>query len=89
MPKRTLRNNSKITYLLQQTLKDIEHIYRDIAGFDMSYDEFKNLCRETWKEKNNYLLLTRLEVKNGKKCMICNESNPQMDLFETHAKRAS
>ena len=45
-PKRTIRNNSKIIILFQQTLKNVEHIYRDIAGFDMVYDEFKSLCRE-------------------------------------------
>ena len=34
LPKRTIRNNSNIITLFQQTLKDVEHIYRDIAGFD-------------------------------------------------------
>ena len=53
LPKRTIRNNSNIIIFFQQTLKDVEHIYRDIAGFDMSYDEFKSLCREAWKEKYN------------------------------------
>ena len=67
MPKRTIKNNSIIIILFQQTLKDVEHIYKDIAGFDMSYDEFKSLCREAWKEKNNYLLVNRLEDENGKK----------------------
>ena len=37
LPKTTIRNNSNIIILFQQTLKDVEHIYRDIAGFDMSY----------------------------------------------------
>ena len=55
VPKRTIRNNSNKIILFQQTLKDIEHIYKDIAGFDMSYDELKELCREAWKEKYNYL----------------------------------
>ena len=50
VPKRTIRNNSNIIILFQQTLKDVEHIYRDIAGFDMSYDEFTSLCREAWKK---------------------------------------
>ena len=80
-PKRTIRNNSNITVLFQQTLKDVEHIYRDIAGFDMSYDEFKSLCKEAWRDKYNYLLLNRLEDKNGSKYMICNESNPQYQIF--------
>ena len=28
LPKRTIRNNSNILVLFQQTLKDVEHIYR-------------------------------------------------------------
>ena len=81
LPKRTIRNNSNIIILFQQTLKDVEHIYRDIAGFDMSYEEFKELCREAWRERYNYLLINRLEDKNGSRYMICNESNQQYQIF--------
>ena len=81
LPKRTIRNNSNIITLFQQTLKDVEHIYRDIAGFDMSNDEFKSLCREAWRDNYNYLLINRLEDKNGSKYMICNESNLQYQIF--------
>ena len=81
LPKRTIRNNSNIIILFQQTLKDVEHIYRDIAGFDMSYDEFKSLCKEAWRDKYNCLLINRLEDKNGSKYMICNESNMQYQVF--------
>ena len=35
--------------LINQTLKDVEITYRNIVSFDMSYDEFKDLCREAWK----------------------------------------
>ena len=81
LPKRTIRNNSNIIILFQQTLKDVEHIYRDIAGFDMSYDEFKSLCKEAWRDKYNYSLINRLEDKNGSKYMICDESNLQYQIF--------
>ena len=84
LPKRTIRNNSNIIILFQQTLIDVEHIYRDIAGFDMSYDEFKSLCREAWRDPYNYLLINRLEDKNGSKYMICNESNLQYQIFNPH-----
>ena len=40
LPKRTIRNNSNKIILFNQTLKDIEHIDRDVAGYDMSYDEY-------------------------------------------------
>ena len=46
LPKRTIRNNSNKNILFNQTLKDIEHIYRDVAGYDMNYDEFKDFCRK-------------------------------------------
>ena len=81
LPKRTIRNNSNIIILFQQTLKDVQHIYTDIAGFDMSSDEFKSLCKEAWRERYNYLLINRLEDKNGSKYMICNESNLQYQIF--------
>ena len=77
LPKRTIRNNSNIIILFQQTLKDVEHIYRDIAGFDMSYEEFKNLCREAWNEKFNYLLINRLKDKDKGRYSIRNESNKE------------
>ena len=56
LPKRTIRNNSNKIILVNQTLKDIELIYRDVAGYDMNYDEFKDLCRKSWEEDYNYLL---------------------------------
>ena len=47
LPNHTIRNNSNIIILSQQVLKDVEQIqHRNIAGFYMSYDEFKEVCRE-------------------------------------------
>ena len=46
-----MKNNSNKIILFNQTLKDIEQIYRDVAGYDMSYDEFKEICRRSWEEK--------------------------------------
>ena len=85
LPKRTMRNNSNINLIIvilfQPTLKSVDDIYRDIADFDMSHDEFKTTCREAWKEKYNYSLIKRLEDKNDKKYRICNESNPEYKIF--------
>ena len=62
-------------------MNSVENIYRDIAGFDMSYDEFKELYREAWKDKHNFLLINRLEDKQGYKYKICNESNLEYKIF--------
>ena len=74
LPKRTIRKNSDNIILFNQTLKDIEHIYRDVAGYDMNYDEFRELCRKSWEEDYNYLCIGRSKkIDQGKYC-ICNES---------------
>ena len=74
LPKRTIRNNSNKIILFNQTLKDIEHIYRDVAGYDMSYDEFKELCRKSWEEDYNYLCIDESKKRDQGKYCICNES---------------
>ena len=72
--KRTIRNNSKKIVLFNQTLKDLEHIYRDVAGYDMNYDEFKELCRKSLDEDYNYLCIDRSKKRDQGKYCICNES---------------
>ena len=74
LPKRTIRNNSSKIILFNQTLKDTEHIYRDVAGYDMNYDEFKDLCRKSWEDDYNYLYIDRSKKRDQGKYCICNES---------------
>ena len=74
LPKRTIRKNSNKTILFNQTLKDIEHIYRDVAGYDMNYEEFKELCRKSWEEDYNYLYIDSFKKRDHGKYCICNES---------------
>ena len=40
-------NKSNKIILFNQTKKDRESIYRDVGGNNMSYDEFKHLCRKS------------------------------------------
>ena len=74
LPKRTIRNNSIEILLLNQTLKVIEQIYRDNAGYDMNYDEYKKLCRKSGKEGYNYLFIDRSKKRDQGKYFIYNES---------------
>ena len=74
LPKRTIRNNINKIILFNQMLKDIEHVYRDVAGYDMNYDEFKDLCRKSWEEDYNYLYIDRYKKCDQGKFCICNES---------------
>ena len=51
-------------FLFNQTLNHIEHKYRDVSGYDMNYDEFKDLCRKSWEEDCNYLCIDRSKEEN-------------------------
>ena len=74
LSKRTIRNNSNKIILFNQTLKDIEHIYRDVAGYDMNYEELKEICRKSWEEDYNYLCIDRSKKRDQGRYCICNES---------------
>ena len=93
MPKRTIRNNSNKIVLFNQKLKDIEHIYRDVSGYDMNYDEFKEKCRKSWEEDYNYLCIDRYRKREQGRYCICNENNdtyleciPETKPFDYHTK---
>ena len=60
-PRRTIRKISNKKFVFNQTLKDIENIYRDVAGYDMSFDEFKQIRRKQSEEGSVYLLLIDLK----------------------------
>ena len=74
LQKRTFRNNSHKIVLFNQTFKVIGKLYRDVGGYDMSYDEYKQLFRETWKAEYIYLCIdTSKKIDLGRYC-ICDES---------------
>ena len=74
LSKSNIRNNCNKTVLLYQTLKEVERIYRDVAGYDMCYDDFEDLCRESWEEEYNYLCINRSKNRERGRYIICNES---------------
>ena len=76
-----IRDNSNIIILFKQTAKTVQSLYNDIAGFDMSYEELKNLCREVWKNEFNYLKIERSKNRQVR-YSIWNESNPQYKVFK-------
>ena len=46
--------------LFKQTFKELENIRRDNAGFDLNYEEFKELCIQAGKDEDFvYLYIDR------------------------------
>ena len=88
LPKRAKRNNSNKIILFNQTLEDIENIYRDVGGYVMSYDELKELCRRLWEDEFNYLCSDRSKKRDQGRYCICiwskntyMECTPETKLF--------
>ena len=45
-----------------------------MGGYDMNYDEFKELCRKSWEDDYNYLFIDRSKKRDQGKYCICNGS---------------
>ena len=74
LPKRSITNNSNKKILSNQTIKDIESIYRDIGGYDMCYYEFEQLCRKSWEDDYKYLCIKRSKRRDQRRYCKCHES---------------
>ena len=48
---------------IKQSLRDVELMYKIIGGYDMKYDEFKELYRIAWSQKFKYLCIFWLKIK--------------------------
>ena len=61
LPKNTIRNNSSVLCIVSQTKADMQSLHRDVAGLDMSYQDWLELCREAWSKPHNYIQINRCE----------------------------
>ena len=74
-----MRKNSTFFTLSNQTIEAVENFYRDIAGFDMRFDEIKDIFGEAWKMKDyNYLHIDRSKKEIEGRYSFLNENNPNM-----------
>ena len=54
LPRQTIRENENFICLFPQDLKNLNHIFDDHVGSDMTKEEFRQLCKAAW-EKNTGL----------------------------------
>ena len=57
LTRQSIRNNSDKIIPFKQSLRDAQSIYRDTGAHDMLYSDFKQMYREAWSEKFNYLCI--------------------------------
>ena len=49
-------------------------MYRDVGGYDLSFDEFKDLCKKSWEEDCNYICIDRSNKRDQRRYCVYNES---------------
>lgn len=58
-PKVLIRDNVNFLIVFKQDDLNLKHIYSDHVNTDFSFDKFKHICSEAWKQKNGFLVLDK------------------------------
>lgn len=61
VPKHLIRDNANMIVLFRQDHLNLKHIYDDYVNSDMSYNEFKDLCKRVWESTHTtrpFLVIT-------------------------------
>jgi hypothetical protein len=67
IPKQLIRDNVNFIVLFRQDELNLKHIYQDHVGADMRFEQFKQLCSESWKEKYGYFVIDKdSNANNGR-----------------------
>lgn len=57
--KHLVRENSNVLIVFKNDKKTLEHIYNDHVGCDMSFNAFLNICKLCWKNKYDFLVISK------------------------------
>lgn len=59
IPKHLVRDNANLIVLFRQDDLNLKHVYSDHVTTDMSFEDFKNVCGECWKDKYDFLVINK------------------------------
>ena len=66
-PRQTTRENANFICLFPQDLKNLNHIFGDHVGSDMTKEEFRQLCKAAWEKQHGFVIIDLSSKKhNGK-----------------------
>ena len=65
--RQTIRKNANFICLFPQDLKNINHIYSDHVGDDMSKEEFRKFCRKCWEKPHGFAVIDLTSKKDAGK----------------------
>ena len=67
LPRQTIRENANFICLFPQDLKNINHIYNDHVGEDITREEFRKFCRKCWEKPHGFAVIDLTSKKDAGK----------------------
>lgn len=59
IPKHLIRDNTNFLIIFKQDNLNLKHIYDDHVNTDMSFDEFRQVCTQCWKDNYGFLCINK------------------------------
>lgn len=69
IPKQLVRDNANLVIVFKEDELNLRHIYDDHVSTDMTFQKFKELCGECWKDKFGFLVINKDNaIAEGRYC---------------------
>lgn len=59
IPKQLIRDNANLIMVFRQDERNLRHIFNENAGGDVTWTQFKEMCRLCWKEPHGFLTIDK------------------------------
>ena len=66
LPRQTITENANFICLFPQELKNLNHIFDDHMGSDMTMEEFRQLYKAAWDKQHGFVVIELSSNNNGK-----------------------
>lgn len=67
IPKQLIRDNANFIILFKQDDLNLKHVFNDHVNTDMSFAKFKEVCSAAWKDKHDFLVISKEDdLNNGR-----------------------
>ena len=67
LPRQTIRENANFICVLTQDLKNLNQIFEDHVGSDITKDEFRKLCKAAWEKQHGFVIIDLSNKKHNRK----------------------
>ena len=67
LPRQTIRENANFIWLFLQDLKNLNHIFDDHVGSDMTKEEFRQLCKTAGEKQHGFVIIDLSSKKHDGK----------------------